>query len=160
MSFSVVVAVSENWVIGRDGRLPWHLPADLDYFRRLTTGHTLVMGRKTFESIGKPLPERRSIVVSRSPGFSAAGVEVAASLQAALELAADDEVFVIGGGEIFKEAVPAADRLYLTLVHGRFEGDVHFSSHDLDGWQLCSEQQRPADERNAYDLSFKIYQRP
>lgn len=117
-SIDLVAAVSRDLCIGRAGALPWHLPEDLKRFRALTTGHAIVMGRKTFDSIGRPLPNRRSIVISRSPGFAPPGVEVAASLDAALELAlaGDAEPKVIGGGEIYRLALPRASRLFITWV--------------------------------------------
>ncbi len=127
MIVSIIAAVASNGVVGRDGGLPWHLPADLRRFRELTTGHAVIMGRKTFESIGRPLPERRTIVISRSADFHAAGVTVANSLPAALALAAgEDEVFVCGGGEIYCQALPLADRIYLTRLDRPYDGDVRF----------------------------------
>lgn len=156
----MIAAMAENRVIGRDNQLPWHLPADLAHFKRLTLGHTLIMGRRTYESIGRPLPQRRSIVVSRNPTFTAPGVEVASSLDAALQLAAGDaEVFVIGGAELFRLAWPRAQRLYLTRVHAEVPGDTFLPELDA-GWQLVDEELRPADEKNPYDLSFQTYQRP
>ena len=115
---SLVVAISENGVIGSKNGLPWHLPADLKKFKQLTTGHAIIMGRKTWESIGRPLPERRMLVITRDPGkLAGAPVETFVSLDAALAAAGEDEVFVIGGGEIFREALPKAGRIYLTRVH-------------------------------------------
>ena len=127
MSISIIVAASENGVIGRDGDLPWHLPADLKRFKKLTLRHAVVMGRKTYqsilESLGRPLPKRRSIVLSRDPGCQASGAEIASGLDQALKLAAgDDEIFVIGGASVFAEALPKADRLYLTRVHAEGRG--------------------------------------
>lgn len=127
MILSVIVAVAENGVIGRDNTLPWHLPEDLKRFKALTMGHPIVMGRKTFESIGKPLPGRQNIVVSRNPAYAPAGVTVAGDLKSALAAAeASDEVFVIGGAALFEEALNRADRVYLTKIHRSYEGDVHF----------------------------------
>jgi len=126
MIVSIIAAVSENGVIGREGKLPWHIPAELARFKDLTDGHTLVMGRKTFESIGKPLSGRRTIVLSRSSP-AGSGYEVAHSLDEALDLArADVEVFICGGEAVFREALPVVQRIYLTRVHGSFEGDVRF----------------------------------
>lgn len=128
MTLSLIVAVSENGVIGRANRLPWRLPEDLQRFRRLTTGHPVIMGRKTFESIGKPLPGRTSIVVSRTERFP--GTITARSLDEALEEAARapgaDATFVIGGGEVYREALPLAARIHLTRVHARVDGDATF----------------------------------
>lgn len=131
-----VVAVSENGVIGREGGLPWHLPEDLRHFRRLTVGHAIVMGRRTWESIGRPLPERRSIVVSRTPGFAPAGAEVAPDLDTALRLAreTDPEPRVIGGGQLYAAALPLATRVYLTRVHRVVDGDTFFPALDPAEW--------------------------
>ncbi len=160
MTLSVIVAMSENRLIGRGGDLPWHLSADLKRFRRLTTGHAIIMGRKTYESIGRPLPERRSIVITRQTDYRAERVETAGSLDAALALAAgDSEAFVIGGAEVFREALPRASRLYLTLVHAEIEGDVYLPQFDQDAWTLASEQRHAADERNDFDYSFLVYER-
>lgn len=127
---SLIAAMTRARVIGADNRLPWRLPEDLRRFRRLTTGHAVVMGRKTFESIGRPLPERRNIVITRQPEFRAAGIEIAASLEAASELAGEGEVFVIGGAEIYRLALPRADRLYLTWIEREFAGDAYFPLFD------------------------------
>ncbi|PKN16417.1 MAG: dihydrofolate reductase [Deltaproteobacteria bacterium HGW-Deltaproteobacteria-23] len=127
MMVSIIVAMSRNGIIGRDKAIPWNIPADMSRFRELTLGHTLIMGRKTFESIGRPLPGRRSIVVSRQADYSAAGVLVAASLREALLLAGDrDEVFICGGGEIYQQALPFAARIYLTLIDCEIDGDTGF----------------------------------
>ena len=161
MKISLLVAVSENRIIGKGGGLPWHLPADLKRFKRLTLGHAVIMGRRTFESIGRPLQKRRSIVLSRDPAYAPAGAETAAGLDAALALAAgEDEVFVIGGSEVFAEALPRADRLYPTRVHAEVEGDVVFDGLDLGAWELVSTERREADERHAHAFSFEVYARP
>ncbi len=169
MTIQVIVAMAENRVIGRGGDLPWHLPADLEHFKKLTLGQVVIMGRKTHESIvrrlGRPLPKRRSLVLSRarqaSPLHLTPGVEVASSLEQALELAADEaEVFVIGGAAVFAEALPLAERLYLTRVHAETRGDVFFPEIDAESWRLISEQRHEADERHAYPFSFEVYQRP
>ena len=173
MKISLLVAVAENRVIGRDGRLPWYLPADLKYFKKLTRGHTVIMGRKTHESIierlGKPLPKRRSLVLSRDPSYQAPGVEVAASLEQALELAGGEpgvtleagerNIFVIGGAAVFAEALPQADRLYLTRVHAEVEGAVFFPEIDAESWRLISEERHETDERHAYPFSFLVFDR-
>jgi dihydrofolate reductase len=151
--------MDENGVIGRDNRLPWHLPADLAYFRQLTTGHTVVMGRKTFESIGKPLKNRRNVVVTRNPAFRADGCTVVHSLAEAWRAAGDGDVFVIGGAELFREALPAADRLYVTRIHHAFEGDVYFPEFPADEWRLVSRRPGVKDERNPYDHEFLVYER-
>jgi dihydrofolate reductase len=157
-TISIIVAMSENRVIGRAGDLPWHISADLKRFKRLTVGHTIVMGRKTYDSIGRPLPERRSIVISRNSDFSAEGVEAAATLDDALRVTADeDEVFIIGGSSIYALALPIADRLYVTRVHTQIEGDVFFPPFDELRWQLADESPRELDERSGLEYSFLIY---
>ncbi len=160
MKISLIVAMAENRVIGRGGDLPWHLSADLKRFKKLTLGHVVIMGRKTFESIGRPLPRRRSLVLSRDPACRLPGAEIAASLEQALALAAgEDQVFVIGGAAVFAEALPLADRLYLTLVHAEVDGDVFFPEVDLESWRLVSEQRHKADSKHAYPFSFLTYER-
>ena len=161
MRISLLLAMSENRVIGRDGGLPWHLSADLKRFKKLTLGHVVIMGRKTFESIGRPLPRRRSIVLSRDPAYAPEGAEAAASLDEALARAADeDEVFVVGGAGVFAEALPRADRLYLTRVHAEVEGDVVFPELDLGAWTLLSEERHEADERHEHAFSFLVLAPP
>ena len=159
MRISVIAAVAENDVIGRDGALPWHLSRDLKKFKERTWGHTLLMGRKTWDSIGRPLPGRRSIVVTRQQGFAAPGAETAASLEQALALAADEEVFVIGGAEIYRQALPLARRLLLTRVHAPVEGDVSFPPVDWNRWRLVEEERFEADARHAYPHSFQTFER-
>jgi dihydrofolate reductase len=160
MRLSIIVAMSENRVIGRGGRLPWHLPPDLKRFKALTTGHTIIMGRRTFESIGKPLPQRRSIVITRNPAWRAQGVEVANNLNQALAMAKnEDEVFVIGGAEIFHQALPQADRMYFTLIHADIEGDTYFPQIDLSQWRLEKEQHHEANAKNPHAFSFRVYER-
>ena len=160
MIVSLVVAMAENHVIGRGGGLPWHLPKDLQFFKRITLDHTVIMGRKTFEEIKQPLANRRNVVISRAASFQPRGVTVVPSLEEALALGAtEDEVFVIGGGEIFRLALPRADRLYLTLVHARVEGDTFFPSFDLATWALEEEENHPADEKHAYPFSIRTYTR-
>ena len=136
---SIVVAVSDNGVIGVRNQLPWRIPADLARFKRITMGNTLVMGRKTFESIGRPLPGRTSLVLTRDPSYQAPeGVLVAHGVDEAMARAPGPEIFVIGGGEIYDLLLPSADRIYLTRVHERFEGDTFFPSLDQEEWALES----------------------
>ena len=145
MTVSLILAMSENRVIGRDGGLPWHLPKDLKRFKQLTLGHVLIMGRKTYESIPKrPLPKRRSIVLSRDPDCRPEGVEVARSLEEAFELAGGEDVFVIGGAGVFAATAPSADRLYLTLVHTEIDGDVVLPELDEGSWRLLSDERHEA----------------
>ncbi|MCB1034026.1 MAG: dihydrofolate reductase [Acidobacteria bacterium] len=159
MSLSLVVAMAENGVIGREGGLPWHLPRDLKEFKARTWGHTLVMGRKTWESIGRALPGRRSIVLTRQEGFLAEGGEVVGSLEEALALAAGEQVFVIGGAEVYRQALPLANRLFLTRVQGDVSGDVVFPELDWSQWRRFEEKSFPADERHAHAMSFEAYER-
>jgi dihydrofolate reductase len=157
---SIIAALAENRVIGADNALPWRLPEDLRHFRRLTTGHAVIMGRRNYESIGKPLPQRRNIVVSRNPGYVAPGCVVVPSLEAAFAAAGDDpEVFVIGGGEIYRQALARADRMYLTLVHATVAGDVRFPSYDARDWQERAREFHPPDERHAWGFSFVTLER-
>ena len=165
MRVSIIAAVSENGVIGRNGKLPWHLSEDLRRFKRLTMGHTIVMGRRTWESIGRPLPRRRMIVVSRTAGFQTGvdGVLSAASLDDALrmaEAAADEEAFVVGGAQLYREALPRADRLYLTRVCAEVDGDTRFPAYDQTDWRQIAAESRDADSRNEYPYRFEVYERP
>ena len=160
MIVSLVVAWAENGVIGKDNRLPWRLPADLRYFQQLTTGHTIVMGRKTFDSIGKPLPNRHSIVITRRRDFHADGVDVARSLDEALAMAGgEDEVFIVGGAEIYRAALPLTDRMYVTVVHASPEGDVSFPPFDESDWTIVKSERHERDERHAEPYSFVVMER-
>ena len=166
-SIAIVVAMAENRVIGRDGGLPWRLPADMARFRALTMGKPIVMGRRTHESIGRALDGRRNIVVTRRPGYRTPGCTVARSFDAALDAAlgaalgaARDsasgaaEVAVIGGASIYERALPVADRIHLTVVRTSFDGDVRFPELEPGTWREVAREERGADERNGYDLSF------
>jgi dihydrofolate reductase len=157
---SLIVAMSENGVIGREGDIPWRLSSDLRRFKRLTMGHALVMGRKTFESIGPPLPGRRSVVITRQLDYRPANVEVVSSWEEARLLVAESgEFFVIGGGEIYRLALPDADRIYLTVVSGEVEGDVTFPDIDGEQWQPVERSEHPADDRNERAHTFQILDR-
>jgi dihydrofolate reductase len=157
---SLIAAMAENRVIGINNRLPWHLPDDLKRFRRLTTGHSVIMGRKNYESIGKPLPQRRNIVVSRRPDYQAPGCVVVQSLEEALTAAKDEsEVFIIGGAEIYRQMMPTADRLYLTLVHADVDGDTFFPEFDVDLWQETMRERHEPDDRHCFAYSFITYER-
>ncbi len=154
MRLSAVVAVSDNNVIGRDNALPWHQPADLAYFKRVTMGKPILMGRRTYESIGRPLPGRRNIVLSRA-GFSAPGVDCVATLAEACALvAAEPELMVIGGAMIFALTMPQMDHVHLTRVHCSLEGDVFLPPLAPQDWREVSRQEHVADARNAYAMSF------
>jgi dihydrofolate reductase len=160
MVLSIIVAAAENNVIGRDNGLVWRLSADLKRFKALTTGHTILMGRKTYESVGKALPNRRNIVISRNPDYKAAGCEVVRGVEEALELTkGEDEVFVTGGGTIYKELWDKADRLYLTVVHQECEGDTVIPPVDPGKWKEVSREEHQADEKNECDYTFINYER-
>ncbi|SEM16431.1 dihydrofolate reductase [bacterium A37T11] len=158
---AIIVAAAENNAIGKNNELLWKLPDDLKFFKRMTTGHTVIMGRKTFESVGLPLPNRRNIIITRQPDFRASDTEVVNSLNQALDLCKDDdkEVFVVGGAEIYREALPLMDKLYITRVHASFDGDTYFPQIDLNEWRLTDEIIHPADERHCYAFSFLTYLR-
>ena len=157
---SIIVAASTNDVIGRQGALPWHLSDDLKYFKAVTMGKPIIMGRKTWESIGRPLPGRQNIVVTRQQGFAADGCTVVASLEDAIAAAGDaDEIVVIGGSQIYELALPLARRLYMTRVHADVEGDAYFPAVDATRWSLVAEEHHEADQRNEYAFSFRTYDR-
>jgi len=163
---AIVVAVSENGVIGNDGDMPWKLSTDLKRFKALTLGKPLVMGRKTFESIGRPLPGRPHVIVSRNPDFHPDGVEVAPSLEAAIDRAAAiasalgvDEICVVGGGEIYRQALPVADTLHVTHVEAELAGDTRFPSVDPRVFEKIVESPVPAGERDTYATRYAIYRR-
>jgi dihydrofolate reductase len=152
---SLIVAMAKNGVIGRDNRLPWRLPADLAHFKRITMGKPMVMGRKTWESLPGLLPGRRHIVVTRDEGYRAQGCTLVHSLEQALEAAGEvPEVMVVGGGTLYKEMLPHADRLYLTLVDVEVEGDARFPEIDYADWRERGRERHPADARNAYACTF------
>ena len=158
---SLLVAADEGNVIGKDNQLPWHLPNDLKYFKNLTWGLPIVMGRKTFESIGKPLPGRTNIVITRNKAYTAEGTMVVHTIEEALNVAQQKgarEIFVIGGAEIFNSVFDKAHRIYLTRIHHRFEGDVFFPELNND-WQLVKKQESHADEKNAFAHTFQVWER-
>ncbi|MEM7481001.1 MAG: dihydrofolate reductase [Acidobacteriota bacterium] len=162
MTFSILVATAENGVIGRDGDLPWRLPADLERFKALTMGHHLIMGRKTWDSIGRPLPGRTSVVVSRTSPQLPEEVVVVNSVDRALKVArraGDEEPFVVGGAEIYRQVMDSASRLYLTRVHAEVEGDTFFPELDESEWRLVERLEHPADVRNEYPFSFLTFER-
>ena len=157
MTLSIIVAIGKNNEIGAENDLLWHLSADLKHFKEITTGHTIIMGRKTFESLPKgPLPNRRNIVVSRNPELKIEGAEVYSSLELALlKVINEEEVFIIGGDQIYKQAFPDADKLYLTRIHAEFpQADAFFPEIDYTKWTEISREAFPADEKNEYAYSF------
>ena len=161
MKLSIVVACSTNDVIGINNQLPWYLPADLKFFKNTTNGHTIIMGRKTFESIGKPLPNRENIVISRAKNFEANGIIVKHSIEDAIDYCKQkEEVFVIGGANIYAQILNKIDRIYLTRVHTIIEnGDAFFSIKDTENWKLVSSETHTKDEKNIYDYTFEIYEK-
>ena len=157
---SIIVAAAANNVIGAQGDLPWRLSDDLKRFKEVTMGKPIVMGRKTWESIGRALPGRRNIVITRQQGFTAEGCDVVQSPDEAIVQAGDvSEIMVIGGSEIYGLFLPVAQRLYLTRVHADVNGDAFFPAVAEDKWQLVSDEAHPADSRNEYDFSFRVYER-
>lgn len=160
---SIIAAVAENGVIGADGAMPWRLSTDMKRFKRLTMGKPVIMGRKTFDSIGKPLPGRQTIVVTRQTDLEIDGAEIVGSLEAALALAsqnaADGEVFVAGGGMIYADAIAAADRLYLTHVAAQPDGDIRFPAIDPTVWREIASESFPAGERDSAPTRFVVYER-
>lgn len=170
MELSLIVALAQNHVIGIDNKLPWYLPNDLKYFKQVTMGKTIIMGRKTYESIGKPLPGRTNIVITRQadyrPPNANDSVRVVASLEAARELAASlalingqNEALIIGGAEIYTQALPLVDRMYLTEVHAEVDGDAYFPAFDRSQWQAVAREDFSAEGGNPYDYSFVVYER-
>src|SRR5215831_15425348 len=152
MKVSFIAAVSENNVIGKDNKLPWHLPTDMRYFKNITWAMPVIMGRKSFESLGKPLPGRKNFVITRNKAWRADGVQPVQSIDQAINLAAQTdakEIFITGGAEIFRAALPSADRIYLTRVHGNFDGDSFFPELNQDEWKLTNNRNCDPDEKNA-----------
>ncbi|WP_057764040.1 dihydrofolate reductase [Cytobacillus praedii] len=158
---SLMWAMDNNHVIGYNNQLPWHLPEDLKFFKSTTLGHPIAMGRKTWDSIGRPLPGRENIVITRNPEFLCEGCTVLNSVEALLEYSRQkaDEIFVIGGAEIFKLILPDADKLYLTRIYDEFKGDTFFPELNMEEWSLLSREQGIKDEKNPYDYEFMIYKR-
>lgn len=162
MILSAIVAISNNNVIGKDNELPWYLPADLKYFKKITINHPVIMGRKSYEAIGQPLPKRTNIVLTQDPYYLSSNILIAHSIEEALALAYDlesDEVFVIGGAMIFEICMPLLDRLYITEIHADFDGDTYFPDWNREEWNLISEEHHSSDKKNEFDYSFKIYER-
>ena len=162
MIISSIVAVAENRVIGSDNDIPWRLSTDLKYFKKKTTGHHIIMGRKSFLSIGKPLPNRTNVIVTRDPFFIASNCIVVHSIPEAIEVArsrGETEAFITGGGMIYEKTMELVNRLYITEVNAQPEGDVYFPEIDFSQWKLMSEDPRQKGERDDHDFNFKIYER-
>lgn len=162
MKVNILVAASENNAIGLNGQLLWHLPNDLKYFKGLTWGMPVIMGRKTFESVNRPLPGRFNIVLTNQRGWAHENVQVAHTMEQAIQLAADTdclELFIIGGGELYRQMLPQAQRLYMTRVHTYMEGDTFFPEIDPAQWTLKSSRPMRADEKHVYDYTFEVWDR-
>ncbi len=160
MVVSIIVAMAENNVIGRDMDLPWHISADLKRFKALTMGHHIVMGRKTYESIGRLLPGRTTVIITRQENYQVEGAVVVNSLEEAQAVATgDSELFIIGGGQIYELALSSADKLHVTRVHTEVDGDTRFPQVPWDNWTLVNTERHSADEKNDYDYTFESYQK-
>lgn len=165
MIISLIAAMGKNRVIGKDNDIPWHLPDDFQYFKQTTKGHPVIMGRKNWESLPhkfQPLPDRLNIIITRQTNYEAKGAEVVHSLEDALKLAGQnkgEEIFIIGGGAIYRMSLEMADRIYLTEIDGEFNGDVTFPEFPLDLWQETSRKHHPGDDRHLYAFDFVIYEK-
>ena len=160
MRLSIIVAMDNNHLIGKDNGLPWHLPADLAFFKKVTTGHSIVMGRKTYDSIGRPLPNRRNIVITRNVDVSIEGCEVFNSIDDALDSAKEEkEVLVIGGANLCQQVLARVGRLYITHIEGVFEGDTYFPNYDSNDWREISRESHLPDEKNPHHYHFIILER-
>ena len=163
---SMIVATADNNIIGKDNDMPWHLPADLAYFKKVTLGKPIIMGRKTFESIGRPLPGRRNIVISRDESYQAEGIDSVTSVEQALSLVdgsdgseGAEEIMVIGGGAIYAHCLPKADRLYITHIKAAIDGDTQFPNYDDGSWKKTASDVRDSDEKNVHQLDFCVYEK-
>ncbi len=157
MTLSLIVAASENGVIGKDNDLPWHLPADLKHFKKITSGHCIIMGRNTYESIGRPLPKRTNIVISSNRSLEIEGCYVVHDVNEAIELTEQhetEEAFIIGGATLYKSCLDQAEKIYLTRVHTEIQGDTYFPEIDMDNWKVISEEYHEKDEKHLYSFSF------
>lgn len=160
MNLTIIAAISENRVIGRNNDLAWHLPDDLKRFKELTKGHHVIMGRKTFESVGRPLPGRTNIVVTTQKDYKAPGCIIVHTLKEAIQKAENDsQPYVIGGGKIYEQALPIADTLELTHIHAHVDGDTYFPEVDTSKWQIVAKESHPADDKHEYTFDFLTYQR-
>jgi len=162
MIISCIVAVAKNNVIGKDNDIPWYLPADLKYFKKITSGHHIIMGRKCYQSIGRPLPNRTNVIITRDPFFISTNCLVAHSIEEALSLAYENgekECFIIGGGTIYEQTKDLWDKLYITTVDIEPDGDIYFTELDESKWKTVSKEHHTKDEKNTFDYTFKLLQR-
>ncbi|WLD91550.1 dihydrofolate reductase [Alkalihalobacillus sp. AL-G] len=155
---SLLVAVGKNQVMGKDNDLPWHLPEDLKWFKKVSMGHTIIMGRKTYESIGKPLPGRKNVIVTTNKSYEAEGCIVTHSIDEALEQNGEEQI-VIGGAQIFEQVLPKTDRIYFTYIDADFDGDTYFPEIDESDWKVSSKEKGIKNEKNPYDYYFIVYDR-
>lgn len=162
MIISCIVAKSKNNVIGKDNKMPWHISEDLKYFKKITSGHAIILGRKNYESIGRPLPKRLNIIVTRDKSFRCPGCIIVHSIENALKIAFENnenEVFIIGGGEIYKQTTMYWDKMYITEINHEFDGDIFFPNIDFNDWKNISKDCFSKDDKNEYDFCFNIYER-
>ena len=160
MIISLIAAMDKNRLIGKNNSLPWNLPADMKYFRDKTKGKTVIMGRKTYESIGKPLPNRTNIIITRDQNFKAEGCIIVHSTDEAIKAAGNvEEIMVIGGSQIYKEFLPKADKMYLTFIDAEFEGDTYFPKYNIEEWKEISYEEHERDAENPYDYRFVVLER-
>ena len=162
MKISCIVATAKNNVIGKDNQIPWHLPADLKYFKKVTTGHHIIMGRNCFESIGRALPKRTNVIITRDMFYTVSNCLIAHSVGEALSIAeanGEEEAFIIGGGQIYEQTTDLWDKLYLTTVDLEVEGDVFFPELDMSQWKLSKKQDCEKDDKNSHNYSFRQYER-
>lgn len=159
MPITMIWAMDKRRLIGKDNGMPWRLPSDMAYFKTMTQGKTVVMGRKTYESLGKALPNRRNIVLTRNPEWTAPDAEVMHQIESVLPLAADEEIMVMGGAQIYREFLPLADKLLVTRIDAEFEGDEYFPLYEESAWELAGEAEGPVDEKNRYPHRFQTYVR-
>lgn len=155
---SLIVAMDENRVIGFENKMPWHLPADLAYFKKTTIGHPIVMGRKTFQSIGRPLPNRTNLILTRDQSFRSEGCQVVHNIEEVIQIAKKEALFVIGGAEIYKQFLPYAKKIYITQIIESFHGDTFFPEL-TDEWQLIATERNEKDQKNDYRYEFQVYQK-
>lgn len=160
LKINLIVAAAENNAIGKDNKMLWRLPDDFKYFKKNTVGHSIIMGRKTFDSIGKALPERRNIVITRNHNWTEEDVDVANSVDDILIYCRDErEIFIIGGANIYKQTLPLAQKVFLTRVHSRIDGDSFFPELPTSEWKLTSSEKHHKDEKHAYDFTFEVWER-